>query len=145
MDDFNPYRTPSSSSVIEIMPRHRDLGWLYRWPNLLYAVVIVLATLIQLINHPQSMQDPRAPLALLIFYAPVLCYLLVRWGTPRLVRFGLGLQAIWVLWLLYRVIDILVGVGTDLRAGVVFFAINLLALLGGLNQAQAQSLAKERI
>jgi hypothetical protein len=144
MDDFNPYRTPSSFSVAAATPRPPDLGWLYRLPNLLYAVLIVLATLILLVGNPQSLEDASAPLTLLVFYSPVLCYLLVRRGTARLLRFGLGLQALMVLWLSYRFIDNLLSGAPELRIGAVLLAVNLLALLGGLRQAKAQSLVKEQ-
>lgn len=143
MDEFNPYRTPNSFSVTQALPKSSALGWLYRLPNQLYAVLIVLATLMLVIGNPHSLEDARAPLALLVFYAPVLCYLLVRRGNTRLVRFGLGLQALMVVWLSYRFIDNLLSFSPELRVGGVLLGVNLLALLGGLRQAKVQSLAKE--
>ncbi|WPC04560.1 hypothetical protein SBP02_17595 [Pseudomonas benzenivorans] len=142
MDDFNPYRAPGSSLAVEMRSRRPGLSLFYQVPSLLYASVIVLATLILLSSYPQSLQDSRAPLALLLFYAPVLCFLLLRWGTPRLVRFGLGLQALLVLWIIYRFIDNLAFAGPELRIGSALLGINLLALLGGLQQAKARPLPR---
>lgn len=144
MDNFNPYRPPVSNLAVAVEPRLRGLGLLYQVPNLLYAGLLILATLIQVSSHPQSLHDSRAPLALLILYAPVLCFLLLRWGTPRLVRFGMGLQGLLVLWLVYLFIDNLLSGSLELRVGSVMLGANLLALFGGLRQAEVKPFAKER-
>jgi hypothetical protein len=143
MDDFNPYRTPGSLSTTETLPGSTAQGWLYRLVNRLYVLLMVLATLILVTGNPQILTDTRAPLVLLMFYAPVLCYLLVGRGTPRLVRFGLSLQALLVLWLIYRYLDHLLIASPQLRIGSFLLAVNLLALLGGLRQAKLKSFAKE--
>ncbi len=140
MDDFNPYRPPASCLAVEKAPRERGLGVFYRVLNLLYAGLLILATLIQVSNHPQSLQDSRAPLTLLILYAPVLCFLLLCWGTPRLVRLGLGLQALLALWLVYVFVDNLVSGSLDLGVGSVMLGANLLALFGGLLQPNVKPL-----
>ncbi|SFD97498.1 hypothetical protein [Phytopseudomonas straminea] len=145
MSDFNPYRPPSSSTVAEAMPGTRGLRWFYQLPNLLYTGFVVLSTFGLVIMKPDMFLEAIAIPALLIIYAPILCFLLVRWGTPRLVRFCLWLQGGVVLWVIYLLIDSLRDHSEDVLGGSIYLGINLFALFGGLLQARARSLPKEFI
>nr|WP_288500315.1 hypothetical protein [uncultured Pseudomonas sp.] len=145
MSELNPYRPPSSSTVAQAMPRDRGLRWFYLLPNVLYAGFVVMSTFGLLIMKPDMFLEAVAIPALLIIYAPVLCFLLMRWGTPRVVRLGLWLQAGVVLWVIYLLIDSLLEQSEDALGGSVYLGINLFALFGGLLQARARSLAKEPI
>ena len=137
MQDFNPYQSPKADLGSEpIAPQ--GLAPLYLGINAAYALALISATFIVLLTDPASLIDTRTPLALLTFYAPLLCCAALRWGSSPLVRLTYGLQALHVLWLISRLISTPQGIGLFLTLT------NLIAFITMMVQARRLAPSKER-
>ena len=143
MDQFNPYRAPQAP-LVRVEPAAGRLHVLYLLPNYLFALLLLMATAVLLIGDPASVLDSRGLATALTFYAPLLCFCLLRWGSRRRLRFWLGLQALHVVWLMSKLFSSWSSQDPNLTIGCVLVGINLSALLGAMLQAQVLPSIKEQ-
>lgn len=143
MDQFNPYRAPQAQLVQDEAAAGK-LHLLYLLPNYLFALLLLMATAVLLISDPASVLDLRGLATALTFYAPLLCFCLLRWGSRRRLRFWLGLQALHVLWLTSKLLSSWSSQDPNFTIGCILVGINLGALLGAMLQAQVLPPVKEQ-
>ncbi|MES2819588.1 MAG: hypothetical protein V4812_11455 [Pseudomonadota bacterium] len=143
VDQFNPYRAPKAR-LLQNKTAENRLHVLYLVPNYLFALLLLMATAVLLMSNPASLLQPRGLVTALIFYAPLLCFCLLRWGSRRHLGVWLGLQALLVLWLMSKLLRSWGMQAPDFVVGCVLVGINLFALLGALLQARALPSVKEQ-
>ena len=133
--EFNPYLPPRSSLGEATTPK---IGRAYRVVNYFYAAILLASTGLLLAGFPPPM-DRRSLLAVLCFYAPIVCFCLVRWAPPLHTRRFLVVYGAYVLFLVAVAVWNLLSPNADPAIGALIVGTNVLALLGAFVQLTRKS------
>lgn len=109
------------------------MGGAYRLLNGLYVGVLLVATIVLVSTRP-PVPDSRTFIAALYFYAPALCFLVMRFASAKHWPAVLAVYGLYVSTLLGLFVWNALTPHPDPGIGVVIVGLNAIAVLAGLGQ-----------
>ncbi|BDU15311.1 hypothetical protein [Lysobacter auxotrophicus] len=140
--ESNPYLPPRSPVDAAASDTGVRLSRAYRVANIVYVVLSITLTGLLLATGPVPL-DRRSASVFLYFYAPVLCFLVLRWATPAVARWCVGAYGLYLVYLVGVFVWNMSSHNPDVGIGAVIVGINGIALVAALMQLRRRDEAPD--